>query len=333
MADVCYAQNSYFDNDLPTPSSASRENTFRYSVLPEAAEGMDLDGVDDWDNMEQLLDNMEQTGLGEVPFGATAPCECKRDEVPATFTMALPEGVSAGERLICSAPDGQKLRLTIPSGVPAGSAMNLSRDTTSGKWTCVIDEPDEPHKRSTYHDFHTSSACSPIASAVPPLHKSMEQLLRTSLQAAGVARPRQVHLSALHTPASSYGPSPCGSYVPSPNGSVSASPGGSYVPPPWPHHAAPTTAAATIRAAPYATASAPRCGTLGLAPARAAPRVVTGGWGSNASSRHSSPASTPRARVVMPSSQSYTPPPVTPTPVMAPRGHSSSCTVAMPGVS
>mmetsp|Transcript_39985 Transcript_39985/g.76678 ORF Transcript_39985/g.76678 Transcript_39985/m.76678 type:complete len:446 (+) Transcript_39985:83-1420(+) len=322
MADVSYAQNSYFERELTALSSTSQPNrgdTSRYAVLPEAAEGMDLDGADDWD------DN-EQSGRGEVPFGATAPCECKRDEVPATFTMALPEGVSAGERLICSAPDGQKLRLTIPPGVLAGSSMNLSRDATSGKWMCVIDALDESHEQPTYQAFHSSSTSAPIAFAVPPLHRSTEHLLRISLQAAGFARPLQVHLSALHTPAGSYGPSPCGSYVPSPGGSMPASPAGSYVPAPWPHHSAPPIVAASARAATGRS-------TLGLAPARAAPRVVTSGWGSNASSRQTSPASTPRAHIRMGPSQSYTPPPVMPPPVIAKSGLSSSCIVAMPGAS
>jgi len=314
MADVHYGQNSYFENDLTARSCVSQSDTFRYAVLPEAAEGMDLDGADDWDGNEQR-------GYGERGHS----------EVPETFTMALPEGVSPGERLLCSAPDGKKLRLTIPPGVPAGSVMNLSRDTTSGNWTCVIDAPDDPHERPTYQAFHSSSAFAPIASAVPPLHRSTEQLLRTSLQAAGLARPpmqapMQVHLSALHTPASSYGPSPCGSCAPSPRGSVSVS-----AVPPWPLHAAPPNAGASIRAASHAAVSVTGRGTLGLAPARAAPRVVTGGWASNASSRHSSPASTPRAHIVMPPSQSYTPPPVTRTPVAPARGYSSS--LPMPGAS
>ena len=56
---------------------------------------------------------------------------------PLVITMTVPPGAVPGTKLLCSAPGGQKLRLTVPRGMPAGSVMTLAHDPVTKAWECV----------------------------------------------------------------------------------------------------------------------------------------------------------------------------------------------------
>lgn len=59
------------------------------------------------------------------------------------MTVVVPEGAQPGMKLCCMAPDGQKLRLTVPEGVPPGSIMSLTQDPATKQWKCMAEPPDD----------------------------------------------------------------------------------------------------------------------------------------------------------------------------------------------
>jgi len=221
--------------------------------------------------------------------------------------------------LSCTAPDGQRLRLTLPCGVTPGSALNLAKDSTTQRWSCTADAASGDVK-----EIHTVVAAE-LDAAEPqqlqqedlPLPRDAAEFDLRELAARALAmraaapdiirNPMPVHLSTLPSPACSVGPSPCGSYVPppvchhsaapSPCGSSGPSPAGSYVPPV--RHVPSGSALAgrpQVGLATGRTATGGSSATLGFLP-RGAQTRQQHQVEHNSSSRQSSLAPTPRTQV------------------------------------
>lgn len=75
-------------------------------------------------------------------------------EAPATITTVVPEGAVPGTKIYCCAPDGQQLRLTVPSSVPPGSMMTLTQDMTTRQWKCVADVEEPADAAPSLEDRH-----------------------------------------------------------------------------------------------------------------------------------------------------------------------------------
>lgn len=100
----------------------------------------------------------DKTVIDQVMPGAGSPSGEIAKPEPLQLTVIVPEGAVAGVKLACIAPNGQELRLTLPTGVPVGSVMTLTQDPETKAWSCMADPAEAPRQPNTVPQQPSCSA-------------------------------------------------------------------------------------------------------------------------------------------------------------------------------
>lgn len=145
-----------------------------------------------------------------------------------TTTIAVPDGAAPGFKMMCTAPDGAEVQLTLPMGISPGSTIQLKKDQTTGLWTMA-----EPATTTTNQVPLGSVG---LAGSVPAV-ASMATTSIASIQAPTIQLPAG-NIASAPTTVFPTAPSASAYAAPSPTASLVLGRTPSYTPPVMMHTAA-----------------------------------------------------------------------------------------------